>query len=425
MEFAELNLDPRLLQGITDRGYTELTDVQEKTLYHTLKGLDAAVQSQTGTGKTAAFLITLFQRMLGSERRARKAGLIIVPTRELAVQIEKEALLLNRHIGFAIGSLYGGTSRAAQRNRLKQGLDIMVGTPGRLLDLGSSGELNLREVGFLVIDEADRLFDMGFLPDIKRLLHMMPSRQNRQTMLFSATLDRASRMIMADHLLRPVTIEVTPDRITVDGISQEIYNVKSHIKLNLMLGILQRQAPRTALVFTNTRHGAFRLSRKLQLNGFQCRHLTGDLPQSRRLAIIDDFKAGKLPILVATDVAARGLQIDDLDMVINYDIPQDCESYVHRIGRTARAGKQGQAVSLASEGTFGHLMAIEDYIGMKIPAKTADFDLYAIDLSEGKRLGGQSRRPSRRGGTQGHGSKRSRGTKVRSRSHQSKAYAAG
>jgi ATP-dependent RNA helicase RhlB len=244
-------------------------------------------------------------------------------------------------------------------------------------------------------------------------------------MLFSATLDRASRMIMADHLLRPVTIEVTPDRITVDGISQEIYNVKSHIKLNLMLGILQRQAPRTALIFTNTRHDAFRLSRKLQLNGFQCRHLTGDLPQSRRLAIIDDFKAGKLPILVATDVAARGLQIDDLDMVINYDIPQDCESYVHRIGRTARAGKQGRAVSLASEGTFGHLMAIEDYIGMKIPAKTADFDLYAIDLSEGKRLGDRSRRPSRRGGTQGHDSKHRRGARVRSRSHPSKAYAAG
>jgi ATP-dependent RNA helicase RhlB len=423
MKFTELNLESRLLRGITDRGYTELTDVQAKTLVYTLRGTDAAVQSQTGTGKTAAFLITLFERMLRSERKERKTGLIIVPTRELAVQIEKEALRLNRHIGFAIGSLYGGTSRADQRNRLKQGLDIVVGTPGRLLDLGSSGELKLKGVGFLVIDEADRLFDMGFLPDIKRLLHMMPSRQRRQTMLFSATLDRASRLIMAEHLLRPVTILVTPDRITVDGISQEIFNVKSHIKLNLMLGILQSQAPRTALIFTNTRHGAFRLSRKLQLNGFRCQHLTGDLPQSRRLGIIDDFKAGKLPILVATDVAARGLQIDDLEMVINYDIPQDCESYVHRIGRTARAGKQGKAVSLASEGTFGHLMAIEDYIGMKIQAKTADFDLYAIDLSEGKKLGDRSRKSSRRGGSSGNGPKRHRGAKVHSRSSRTKAYA--
>jgi ATP-dependent RNA helicase RhlB len=425
MLYKELNLEPRLLSGITERGYTELTDVQEKTLFHTLKGKDAAVQSQTGTGKTAAFLITLFERMLRSEPGERKAGLIIVPTRELAVQVEKEAQLLNRHIGFKCGSLYGGTPRRAQRNRLAKGLDIVVGTPGRLLDFGSGGELKLKDVGFLVIDEADRLFDMGFLPDIKRLLGMMPSRGKRQTMLFSATLDRAARMIVEEHLVQPVTIEVTPGRITVDTISQEIYNVKSHIKLNLMLGILKSHNPRSALIFANTRHGAFRLARKLQLNGFQCRHLTGDLPQSRRLDVIAEFKAGDLPILVATDVAARGLQIDDLDLVINYDIPQDCEGYVHRIGRTARAGKHGKAITLASEGTFIHLMAIEDYIGMKIPVKTADLDMYAIDRSEGKSLENRSRKASRRNGRPGTGRKRRRGARLSTRSDPSKACASG
>jgi ATP-dependent RNA helicase RhlB len=396
MQFSELNLESRLLRGITDRGYTELTDVQAKTLVHTLKGADAAVQSQTGTGKTAAFLITFFERMLRTERNERKTGLIIVPTRELAVQIEKEALQLNRHIGLLIGSLYGGSSRHTQGNKLKKGLDIIVGTPGRLLDFGSSRELNLKEVGYLVIDEADRLFDMGFLPDIKKLLRKMPPRHARQTMLFSATLDSASRLIMAEHLNHPVTIEVTPDQVTVDSITQEIYNVQSHIKLNLLLGILKSRSPHSMLIFTNTRHGAFLLSQKLKVNGFTCQHLTGDLPQSRRLSIIDDFKAGAFPILVATDVAARGLQIDDLEMVVNYDVPQDCESYVHRIGRTARTGNEGLAVTLASEGTFSHLMDIESYIGMKIPVTRPDIEMYATDLSEGKKIASHSKRPTNR-----------------------------
>jgi ATP-dependent RNA helicase RhlB len=401
MQFTELNLEPHLLRGITDRGYTELTDVQAKTLAHTLKGDDAAVQSQTGTGKTAAFLITLFERMLRTEQRQRKTGLIIVPTRELAVQIEEEALQLNRHIGFTIGCLYGGAPREKQKSKLKKGLDIIVGTPGRLLDFASSGELKLREIGFLVIDEADRLFDMGFLPDIKKLLRKMPDRHARQTMLFSATLDRASRLIVAEHLDRAVTIEVTPDQVTVDSITQEIYQVQSHIKLNLLLGIMQSRSPRTTLIFTNTRHGAFQLSQKLKINGFKCQHLTGDLPQSRRLSIMDDFKNGSLPILVATDVAARGLQIDDLEMVVNYDVPQDSESYVHRIGRTARAGAEGLAVTLASEGTFSHLMDIESYIGIKIPVKRPDIDMYVTDLSEGKRIAEKARQASSRGGRSG------------------------
>ncbi|MFC2169921.1 DEAD/DEAH box helicase [Acidobacteriota bacterium] len=386
MYFNELKLYSSLLQGIADRGYKEMTAVQEQTLAITLGGSDVTVQSQTGTGKTAAFLITLFERMGQNGRSQGKKALIIVPTRELAVQIEKEALLLNRHMRFTIGSFFGGVGYRKQLALLKKGPDIVIGTPGRLMDLSKRGHLRLREVKILVIDEADRLFDMGFLPDIKKLLHKMPPRHKRQTMLFSATLNRVSRRIAVEFLNNPLPVEVSPDRVTVDNISQEIYHVKSHIKMNLMLGILKARSPQNALIFTNMRYAALRLSKKLQLNGFRCQYLTGNLPQNQRLRIIDNFKAGKFAILVATDVASRGLQIDDLEMVINYDIPQDCENYVHRIGRTARAGNSGKAISLASEGTSGHLEAIESYIGMKIPALAADFELFATDSSEGYRI---------------------------------------
>ena len=364
--------------------------------------------------------------MLRETSTRKKKALIIVPTRELAVQIEQEAQLLNQHIGFSIASLYGGVGRVGQINRLRRGLDIIVGTPGRLLDLGTTGDLNLKEIGILVIDEADRLLDMGFLPDLKRLLKKMPPRHERQTMFFSATLSRASQKITAEHLNNPVSIAVTPDRVTVDAISQEIYHVKSHIKLNLMLGILKQQSPRSVLIFTNMRHTAFKLSRKLHHNGYESRHLTGDLPQGRRLQIIEDFRAQKFAILVATDVAARGLQIDDLDLVINYDVPQDCENYVHRIGRTARAGASGKAITFASEGTFGHQIEIENFIGMKIPVKEADIEMYALDQSEGKSAGAGNRGRNSRSKNDGRSfnSKQQPRNKNRSRSRRPNTYQA-
>jgi len=404
MYFSELNLNPNLLRGIKDRGYTELTAVQQKTLDITLQGGDVAVQSQTGTGKTAAFLITLFERMLKEGPSAQKKALVIVPTRELAVQIEGEARLLNRHLGFRIGNFFGGVGYAAQIAAIKKGVDIIIGTPGRLLDFSERGDLRLKEVGSLVIDEADRLFDMGFLPDIRKLIRRLPDRSYRQSMLFSATLNRVSRRIADEHLDSPNFIEVTPEQLTVDTITQELYQVKSHIKLNLLLGILQRQEPRNALIFTNMRHVAFRLAKKLQINGFRCQHLTGDLPQAARLRVINDFTAGKFPVLVATDVAARGLHIDGLEMVINYDLPQDRENYVHRIGRTARAGNFGKAISLASEGTAEHLDAIESFIGMKIPVQAVSTDLFATDKSLEYESGERKRRTWRQkpGSTGGH-----------------------
>ena len=401
MLFTELDLDPRLQQAIADRGYTELTSVQEKTLDKSLKGQDVAVQSQTGTGKTAAFLITLFSHILKRPKAARKKALIIVPTRELAVQIEGEALLLNRPIGLHIGCFYGGVGYVVQLAQIKAGPDIIIGTPGRLLDLAEKKRLDFKECGFLVIDEADRLFDMGFLPDLRDIVRQMPDREHRQSMLFSATLNKLSQRVAQAYLNAPAFIEVTPEQLTVDTVSQELYRVGSHIKLNLLLGLLQRRAPKNALIFTNMKHTAFMLAKQLQANGFKANFLSGDLPQSERLKIIEDFMAGRFPLLVATDVASRGLHVDDLEMVINYDIPQDSENYVHRIGRTARAGATGLAITLASEKTADHLEAIEKFIGQKIPEFPVTPDMFVRDMSL-ERLAGQHlerRRPSgRRGG---------------------------
>ena len=404
MYFKELNLNPPLLRGIAERGYTVLTQVQEETLARTLQGEDVAVQSQTGTGKTAAFLITIFERMLATRPEARKKALIICPTRELAVQIEGEANLLNAHLGLSVGCFYGGVGYATQLGLLKNGVDIIIGTPGRLLDLSDSGRLSLKDVGYLVIDEADRLFDMGFLPDLRKIIRKMPERGRRQSMLFSATLNRVSRLVAAEYLNHPVAIECTPEQLTVDTITQELYHVKSHIKLNLLLGLLKRDAPRNVLIFANMRHVAFRVAKELEANGYRSFHLTGDLPQNDRLRIMNNFMAGKFPILVATDLAARGLHIDDLEMVVNYDIPQDFENYVHRIGRTARAGKGGKAITLASEGTDDHLEAIEKFIGAKIPVRKVTDDMFARDLSlEKMPKHGWGRGPRPAGGRSGRG----------------------
>jgi len=403
MRFTELDLDPRLQQAIADRGYSELTPVQELTLGRSLKGQDVAVQSQTGTGKTAAFLITLFSHLLRHPRGSRRKALIIVPTRELAVQIEGEARLLNRPLGLEIGCFYGGVGYTAQLAQIKAGPDIIIGTPGRLLDLAEKKRLNFKECGFLVIDEADRLFDMGFLPDLRDIVRQMPDRDDRQSMLFSATLNKLSRRVAEAYLNAPAFIEATPEQMTVDTISQELYRVGSHIKLNLLLGLLKRRAPKNALIFTNMKHAALVLSKQLQANGFKAKFLNGDLPQSERLKTMEDFMAGRFPLLVATDVASRGLHIDDLEMVVNYDIPQDCENYVHRIGRTARAGAAGLAITLASEKTADHLEAIEKFIGQKIPVLPVTDDLFARDLSLEK-LAGQHFERKRPSGRRGHAS---------------------
>ena len=266
-------------------------------------------------------------------------------------------------------------------HHLAQGVDIMIGTPGRILDFKKSGKINFKEIGIFVIDEADRLFDMGFLPDITKMLKSLNAEC--KIMLFSATLSREVRMIAREYMDNPAEVELCPEKVTVDAITQELYHVSKSEKMNLLLGILKKENPRTALIFTNMKDQARVVAERLRHNGFSCEHLSGDLPQKKRSRIVDEIKEGKISLLIATDVAARGIHIDDLDLVINYDIPEHCENYVHRIGRTARAGKTGKAVSLACEDYVHGLKSVEQFIGFKIPVMFADSDLYLQDSSAG------------------------------------------
>ena len=376
MKFTEFQFTDKVLKGVSEAGYVDCTPVQEKTFRISLKGKDVYVQSQTGTGKTAAFVLTILNNFADDRFKFNNRALIIAPTRELAVQIEKETKLLSSSHDLIIGCFYGGVGYKQQEDLLAKGVDIVIGTPGRLLDFQRQGKLNLKDIGYFVIDEADRLFDMGFFPDIRRMARKMSPYNKRQTMLFSATLNLNVKQMAWEYMNSPESIEVSPENITVENIDQKLYHVGQKEKINLLIGILNTELPRNALIFTNTKHQAVRIHKYLVNNGKKCQYLIGDLPQNKRLATINDFKSGKTNLLVATDVAARGLHVDDLELVINYDLPGDCENYVHRIGRTARAGKSGKAVALACEEYIYNLEAIEEFIGMRIPVGYAEDELY-------------------------------------------------
>jgi ATP-dependent RNA helicase RhlB len=389
MLFKDFNLHPDLQKGIDDAGYTNCMPVQEQVLSHAFSAdghaaQDLYVQSQTGTGKTAAFLIVIFQRMLTEEALYKRKALIMAPTRELAVQTEEEAKKLGKYLPFKTGCFYGGVGYAQQEKLLKENAQILVGTPGRVLDLNKSGKMNLMEISFLVLDEADRMFDMGFYPDLRKLIKVVPSSDRRQTMLFSATLNAWVKNLAWEYTKLPFEIEVKPEIVTVEEITQVLYHVPSGEKMTLLLGILKREKPESILIFCNTKKHTEIVAKRLKLNGYPCEFIIGDLPQIKRLKIINDLKAGKIKTLVATDVAARGLDIESLAMVINYDLPVEAENYVHRIGRTARAGKTGKAITLASEQDVYELPAIERYIGKKIPSEIAMHEHYDDDKSAGK-----------------------------------------
>jgi len=386
MNFNELGLNEDVFKGIQATGFTSCTPVQEATFNHTLKNRDVCVQSQTGTGKTAAFLISLFELLLKYPNKERAKALIITPTRELASQIETEAEQLGRYLNLVVGTFYGGVGYKKQEQLLKKGVDIMIGTPGRLIDLSGSGKLDLSKTAFLVIDEADRLLDMGFLPDLRKILRRMPPYNKRLTMLFSATLSYRARELAWEHMNDPAEIEIAPEQITVENVSQLLYHVGNDEKMNLLLGILEKEQPKNALIFTNTKHAAYEVANRLKVNGYDTNYIIGDLPQQRRLKVIEDIKSEKVRFLVATNVAARGLHVDDLEMVVNYDVPEDCEDYVHRIGRTARAGKAGKAVTLACEQYAYGLEAIEKFTQQKIPVEWPGEDFFVEDKSAGMRF---------------------------------------
>jgi ATP-dependent RNA helicase RhlB len=384
MKFTEFNLDEKILKGIEKAGFEKCTNVQVETFKSTLKGKDILVQSQTGTGKTAAFIISIFHLYLTREEMKNRKVLILAPTRELVLQIEKEAKLLGSFLDFRIGSFYGGVGYTQQENLLKEGVDIIVGTPGRLMDFAGSGKIKFGEFGIIIIDEADRMFDMGFFPDIKRMIKRMVPPSERISMLFSATLSLKVKNLAWEYMNDPAEVNISAGQITVDKIKQVLYHVGTNEKINLLLGLLKYQNPSNVLIFTNTKQDAVKVAARLAGNGYECDYIIGDLPQKKRTKIIDSIKSGKLKYLVATDVAARGLHINDLDLVINYDIPEDFENYVHRIGRTARAGKSGIAVTFACEKFVYGLEAIESFIKMKIPVEWAADEMFVEDKSTGE-----------------------------------------
>jgi ATP-dependent RNA helicase RhlB len=383
MDFTDFNLNADLMKGIQAAGYVTCTPVQEEVFKTALDGSDLYVQSQTGTGKTAAYLISIIQEILSGGSNTGKKVLIMVPTRELAVQVEEEADTLIGGTNLKAFSFYGGIGYEKQIDALNKSVDIIVGTPGRLIDLEESHHLNLSNVGFLVIDEADRMFDMGFYPDLRTLLKVLPKTEDRQTMLFSATLNSYVKNLAWEYTREAKEITIAADNVTVDQIDQELLHVSSDEKMKLLIGILTKEKPESVLVFCNTKRACEVVSKRLLLNGIQSEFIIGDLPQTKRQQVLDAFKAGKVSCLVATDVAARGIDVCDLSMVVNYDLPNEAENYVHRIGRTARAGKTGKAYTFCSEQDVYNLPAIERYIEMQIPAKVADPDRMAEDKSAG------------------------------------------
>lgn len=381
MEFKEFNLNEKLLEGLNAAGYENCTDVQEQVLKNSQDGSDLYVQSQTGTGKTAAYLVAVIQQML-SKNDGKKA-LVMVPTRELAVQVEEEAKVLISASGLKTFSFFGGVGYEKQIAAYKKGVDIIIGTPGRLIDLCEANNLNFSDVGYVVIDEADRMFDMGFQAELRKILKFVPNAEERQTMLFSATLNTYVKYLAYEYTREPKEIEIECENITVSEIAQELLHVSSDEKMKLLIGILKNENPASVIIFCNTKRSCEVVAKRLEMNELNARFIIGDLPQPKRLSILKDFKAGKTTILVATDVAARGIDVDNLAMVINYDLPNEAENYVHRIGRTARAGKSGKAYTFCSEQDVYNLPAIERYIEMKIPANVAYPDQMSEDKSAG------------------------------------------
>jgi ATP-dependent RNA helicase RhlB len=413
--FTHFNLPDVLLRALNEAGFSVCTPIQAETLPLTLAGRDVAGQAQTGTGKTAAFLLATFYDLLARpparERKAHQPRtLILAPTRELAVQIAKEAELLGKYTGLRIGLAYGGIGYESQRQQIAAGVDILIGTPGRLIDYLKQHVFDLKAIQVAVVDEADRMFDLGFVKDIRYLLRRMPAPDRRLNMLFSATLPLRVTELAYEYMNNPRWIRVTPEQVTVPKVQEMLYHVAQEQKLRLLLGLLKQTEPGRTLIFTNTKRAAETVQAHLASADMQAAMLSGDVPQRKRQRLLERFRHGELPILVATDVAARGLHIPEVSHVFNFDLPQDPEDYVHRIGRTARLGTSGEAISFACEEFVYSLQEIEQYIGHKIPVVHATDELLTTPLPRPRRerrprgTGGRPR-PGRRRGQPAHAAK--------------------
>lgn len=413
--FDSFELPEAIVAGLRDAGFEKCTPIQADTLPLALSGRDVAGQARTGTGKTAAFLLAIFKRLL-TDPDPQSAGhhprsIVIAPTRELAIQIHRDAELLGSHTGLKFGLAYGGVDYQKQRDRLAGGVDVLIGTPGRVIDYFKQNVFNLKHIRIAVLDEADRMFDLGFINDIRYLFRAMPPVDKRQCLMFSATFPLKVTELAYEHMNDAETIRIDEDHKTTERVRQVVYYPSNREKLPLLIKLLREMVDGHVIVFVNTRRAADLVDRMLQGNGFQSAMLAGSVPQKKRQRLLQQFHSGDLPILVATDVAARGLHIPDVSHVINFDLPQDAADYVHRIGRTARLGATGEAISFACEDYAFHLPEIEEYIDQPIELINHDAaDLPRLERAEppsgnrGKPAG--SRGGKGRGGPRGGGRRR-------------------
>ncbi len=417
--FSNLELSESILYGLNDAGFNHCTPIQDKALPLLLRGKDLAGQAQTGTGKTAAFLLATFQHLINDddckdaggttprrgevesrlEQRSRATqgavaeseqiknprAVILAPTRELAIQIHKDALQLGKHLDLKFALIYGGTDYQKQLDTIKSNIDIIIGTPGRVIDFYRQNAFTLDHVQVTVMDEADRMFDLGFIKDIRYLLRRMPAPDLRLNMLFSATLSYKVTELAYEHMNNPELIRIETEEVTSKAIHQSAYCPANEQKIPLLIGLLRHYQPQRSIIFVNTKRCAEQLDDTLNINGYKTAALSGDVPQDKRQRLLNDFKENRTTLLIATDVAARGLHIPDVSHVINYDLPQDVEDYVHRIGRTARFGASGEAISFICEQYAYSMPDIEDYIGQKIPVKAITADLLADVITPEKK----------------------------------------
>ena len=389
--FEQFDLHPLLAQGIAETGFVRCTPIQALALPVVLQGRDVAGQAQTGTGKTCAFLVAVMNRLLTRpampERRDNDPrALIIAPTRELAMQIDKDARAIGRHTGLRFALIYGGVDYDKQRQQLQDGCDVIIATPGRLIDYFKQHVFSFRAVESFVIDEADRMFDLGFIKDVRYLMRRLPPREERQGLMFSATLSYRVLELAYEHMNQPQKLTVETERVTADRVRQQVFFPAKEEKIPLLLNLLERTDPHRSIVFVNTKAAAERVTQRLSRHGYVVGALSGDVPQKKRQKLLERFQKGEVQLLVATDVAARGLHIADVSHVFNYDLPQDGEDYVHRIGRTARLGAEGDAISFACDLYAMSLPDIEQYIGQKIPVQPIGADLLTIPKPRGKAL---------------------------------------
>lgn len=404
--FSDFPLAKEVLAGTQQLGFKYCSVIQEKAIPYALDGKDLAAKAQTGTGKTAAFLTAAMTRLLQNPKPERKPGtcrvLVLEPTRELAMQIEKDANDLGKYTGLYCKAIFGGMDYKEQRDSIQEHVDILAGTPGRILDYASGGYLDLSETEVLVIDEADRMLDMGFIPDVRRIVAKLPPAGKRQTMLFSATLEPEILRLVDRWLVEPVSVEAEPEHVVTDLIDQKFYAVSGDQKLSALLWLLKHEDIERMIIFGNWKHKNAELAEQLISYGIDCEQLSGDIVQNKRIKILDRFKSGQCKVVVATDVAARGIHVDGISHVVNYDVPEQAEDYVHRIGRTGRAGKRGKAITFVCEFGAYYLPAIEEYAGIKAETVQPEEECFVLP-ERVQPLKRASRPRSDRGGRSGGG----------------------